>query len=777
MSSLLAMALSNACLATFIAAAALGAARWTRSAPLAHCLWLLVFVKLLTPPLFEVQVPFAAGLLGAGSCPAAVPPPRASGLTSLPIDGSPVRAAAAADGEAAEAAGAGGVWVERSADAGSSDPWVGEELPAEDLAQVEWLAPRAAIAPTVPVVTLATTAGMSAGSPFPGIDLILASLWLSGSLAWFMLAASRILRFGRLLRNARAAPAALVEETRLVAKRLGLARTPDVVVIAARISPLVWALGRRSRLVLPEELSASLTREELRTLIAHELAHLRRRDHWLRWVEMLALGLYWWFPVAWWARRELRAVEEECCDAWVLWAFPGEVDDYARTLVRTVDFLSESPVALPEGGSGMGQFSFLKRRLRMILDRRLRRHLSMPCRAALAVLAALVLPWAGGLTAGDAPEDEPAAETGVVQDPATGGGTPAKGGVIVEGEPEAPVTASPAGGGLSAGFDPFGDVEGVAESEADIQRDVESLQRQMEQISKKLEVLQASLALEPQKKPAPPPGRKSGAMRGGNGRGEAGNAERAPDPLIVKLGDEAFSVDVAENVVTLWDAGKNAIRWQTKVNADLSGARVAQDGKRLKIEGPEAMVVLDLATGKIGSVAERLSRLQAVKESEKTLTRDAGREYLDAMRRKGYAPYRPEANAAAGPGIDARGPPVDVVRLAEALLEARGAASLARNKLETQAPAAEAGVLSKSELGAAKIELETAERKMDLFRRLARSALKGTMVESERLRELEQVMDRRLKAGEGNEEAVLTVAVRLAHAETLRALLEDILEE
>ena len=29
-------------------------------------------------------------------------------------------------------------------------------------------------------------------------------------------------------------------------------------------------------------------------------------------------SLFWWHPVVWWARREMEAAEEECCDAWVV---------------------------------------------------------------------------------------------------------------------------------------------------------------------------------------------------------------------------------------------------------------------------------------------------------------------------------------------------------------------------------------------------------------------------------------------------------------------------
>jgi hypothetical protein len=110
-----------------------------------------------------------------------------------------------------------------------------------------------------------------------------------------------------------------------------------------------------------------LTEEQRATLLLHELAHLRRGDPWVRWLEMGVTGLYWWLPLLWWARRELRQAEEECCDAWVVWALPGSSRAYAQALVETVDFISGASTALPALASGAGSVQLLRRRLTMIL--------------------------------------------------------------------------------------------------------------------------------------------------------------------------------------------------------------------------------------------------------------------------------------------------------------------------------------------------------------------------------------------------------------------------
>ncbi|MHC4399837.1 MAG: M56 family metallopeptidase [Planctomycetota bacterium] len=65
------------------------------------------------------------------------------------------------------------------------------------------------------------------------------------------------------------------------------------------------------------------------------------------------MGLYWWHPVVWWARRRLHQAEEQCCDAWVLWACPGGAKRYAHTLLTAVEFLARARPALPAVVSGM----------------------------------------------------------------------------------------------------------------------------------------------------------------------------------------------------------------------------------------------------------------------------------------------------------------------------------------------------------------------------------------------------------------------------------------
>jgi hypothetical protein len=144
--------------------------------------------------------------------------------------------------------------------------------------------------------------------------------------------------------------------------------------------------------LLPAGLWQGLTDEQRDTLLVHELAHLRRFDHWVRRLELVVVALYWWHPVVWWARHELQEAEEQCCDAWVVWALPAAAAAYAAALVETVTFLSHSKAPLPLGASGMTQVDLLKRRLSMIMGGTTPRMLPRLGFLAILILAAGLLP-------------------------------------------------------------------------------------------------------------------------------------------------------------------------------------------------------------------------------------------------------------------------------------------------------------------------------------------------------------------------------------------------
>jgi beta-lactamase regulating signal transducer with metallopeptidase domain len=244
----------------------------------------------------------------------------------------------------------------------------------------------------------------------------LLAIWLIGSATVLLASLRRIRRFGRLLRDSsRAATPELEELAAAVARELGLPSSPPLVLTHARISPMTWWTRGRIRLVLPLALLERADPLELRWVLAHELAHIRRRDHFVRWIEWLATVAMWWNPVVWWARRNLRLAEEDACDALVLRRMPGAPRTYARTLLRVVEILAGPMGPTPAVATGIDAARSLEHRLSMIVARRASRTAPAPLVAGLSVV--VVTSMALGL---GSPPSEPASAV-AARDAATAG--------------------------------------------------------------------------------------------------------------------------------------------------------------------------------------------------------------------------------------------------------------------------------------------------------------------------------------------------------------------
>jgi beta-lactamase regulating signal transducer with metallopeptidase domain len=173
----------------------------------------------------------------------------------------------------------------------------------------------------------------------PGDGLRWPSWLLVGWLTMVLLQIVRVIvqrrRLGGLLSEARLADADTLALVRDLAGRLGLRRVPVVVVTDFEVSPFVCGL-RRPRLVLPGSLLSSLDPAQLRQVLLHELAHVRRGDLLWGWLPEIARMLWFFHPVAYWASNHIRLERELACDQIAL-AFSGDgAAAYAETLVRVV---------------------------------------------------------------------------------------------------------------------------------------------------------------------------------------------------------------------------------------------------------------------------------------------------------------------------------------------------------------------------------------------------------------------------------------------------------
>jgi len=82
---------------------------------------------------------------------------------------------------------------------------------------------------------------------------------------------------------------------------------------------------------LPVTALTGLSEEQLRSVIAHELAHIRRFDAFVNVFQVCVETLLFYHPAVWWLNKRIRAEREHCCDDMAV-AICGNAVEYARAL-------------------------------------------------------------------------------------------------------------------------------------------------------------------------------------------------------------------------------------------------------------------------------------------------------------------------------------------------------------------------------------------------------------------------------------------------------------
>jgi beta-lactamase regulating signal transducer with metallopeptidase domain len=237
------------------------------------------------------------------------------------------------------------------------------------------------------------------------------AIWPAGAVLFVFVQFSHIFRFRSQLQTARDAPPWLQRLVDHHAAALSV-RSPLTRVVPSLRMPCVWALTR-AQLLWPLELLEGLSDGQRRSVIVHELAHLRRRDHWTAWL-LLAVGCAcWWNPLYWIVRRQLQTSAELACDAWVVATLPAERRVYAEALLQVTEMVSRTRVPVPALGMN-GARRIFERRLTMIMRDCVPCRLSRTALAAVVLLAFVAMPgWSQG---DDEPQKEEKAITFTVQE-------------------------------------------------------------------------------------------------------------------------------------------------------------------------------------------------------------------------------------------------------------------------------------------------------------------------------------------------------------------------
>ncbi|MFC1737884.1 M56 family metallopeptidase [Planctomycetota bacterium] len=223
--------------------------------------------------------------------------------------------------------------------------------------------------------------------------------WAMVVIIMFLLLLQRAIFVLGLIRQAKEGNELMEETLNYCRKRMYLKTKVRLKVSANATSPAVCGLLRPVILV-PQNLGPSLGVTGLRTVLLHELAHIKRGDLWVNLVQTLLQIIYFYNPLLWLANAIIRKVREQAVDETVQAAMGEKAKQYPETLVNVAKLAFKQPALSLRLVGVVESKSALKTRIKRMLNRPIPKSAKLGIAGFLAIviIAAVLLPMAKAMS-------------------------------------------------------------------------------------------------------------------------------------------------------------------------------------------------------------------------------------------------------------------------------------------------------------------------------------------------------------------------------------------
>lgn len=135
-----------------------------------------------------------------------------------------------------------------------------------------------------------------------------------------------------------------------LARHFGVSR--PIAVVSSAVARAPFVIGHFAPvIVLPLTVATGMPWPQLKLILAHEIAHLRRADYLVNWLQIALEVLLFFHPGVRWLSEEMRRLREACCDDMVV-AYAGGRADYTRALLSLEEFRHDAPLLAPSAVAG-----------------------------------------------------------------------------------------------------------------------------------------------------------------------------------------------------------------------------------------------------------------------------------------------------------------------------------------------------------------------------------------------------------------------------------------
>jgi len=269
-----------------------------------------------------------------------------------------------------------------------SSPQMAQALSAE-----ETVTPTTAAQDTEPVVA-EVTASLAVSPPltWQGTAFL---LWAAVAVAMGLLLLQRVIFVCGLVAQAQNPTELMKDAFRFCCGQMGLKGKVGLKVSANTTSPAVCGLFRPVILV-PENLAPTLGAGHLRTVLLHELAHIKRGDLWINLAQTVLQIIYFYNPLLWLANSIIRRIREQAVDEAVQVAMGDKARQYPQTLVDVAKMALSRPALSLRLIGVVESKSALKGRIKRMLTRPIPKtaKLGVLGLAAILLVGCILLPMA-----------------------------------------------------------------------------------------------------------------------------------------------------------------------------------------------------------------------------------------------------------------------------------------------------------------------------------------------------------------------------------------------
>ena len=144
---------------------------------------------------------------------------------------------------------------------------------------------------------------------------ILVCVWLFGVVAMVAVWWLRWRRIAAIARDSTAVMAGReLDALRRLETSLSVACPIRLVESDAPLEPGIFGFFRPILVFGPRAIENRLDQQQLVTILAHEVTHVRRRDNLTAGVHMMMQALFWFHPLVWWIGARLVDERERACD-------------------------------------------------------------------------------------------------------------------------------------------------------------------------------------------------------------------------------------------------------------------------------------------------------------------------------------------------------------------------------------------------------------------------------------------------------------------------------